>query len=110
LVEAFLAQARADTSLLVGRGQCVEHYGAGEAYRPILEALGQLCRGRAGREVVALLTRYAPAWAVQMPGLVEPAEREALQQRALSATPERMLRELAEALEILTEERPLLLV
>lgn len=28
-------------------GQCVEHYGAGEVYQPLLEALTRLCRRRA---------------------------------------------------------------
>src|SRR5262249_52942518 len=28
----------------IGRGQCIEHFGAGEAYLPILEALGRLAR------------------------------------------------------------------
>jgi DNA-binding winged helix-turn-helix (wHTH) protein len=28
----------------ISRGQCIEHYGAGEAYMPVLEALGRLCR------------------------------------------------------------------
>jgi hypothetical protein len=27
---------------------CVEHYGAGEAYLPVLEAVGQLCRSAGG--------------------------------------------------------------
>ena len=27
------------------RGQCVEGYGGKEAYYPVLEALGQLCKG-----------------------------------------------------------------
>jgi len=38
------AQTR-DPSLWIGRGQCLEHYGEGEAYLPVLEAVGQLCRG-----------------------------------------------------------------
>ncbi len=28
----------------IARGQCIEHYGSGEAYLPVLEALSQLCR------------------------------------------------------------------
>jgi hypothetical protein len=40
----------------------VEHYGAGEAYLPMLEALGRLCRGPGGKEVVALLGQQAPTW------------------------------------------------
>jgi len=39
LVEAFLQQSTTDGQLWIGRGQCIEHYGAGEAYLPILEAL-----------------------------------------------------------------------
>ena len=30
----------------IARGQCVEHFGEGEPYLPLLEALGQLSRGR----------------------------------------------------------------
>ena len=32
------------SNLWLGRGQCVEQYGGGEAYLPVLEALGRLCR------------------------------------------------------------------
>lgn len=35
----------------VGRGQCIEHYGAGEAYLSLLEALGGLARRTEGRSV-----------------------------------------------------------
>src|SRR5262249_39920819 len=94
----------------IARGQCIEHYGAGEAYLPVLEALGQLCRQPGGEQVVALLSRYAPTWLVQMPALVSDAEFEALQRKVQGATRERMLREIAEALEALTGERPLVLV
>src|SRR2546422_8549451 len=41
VVEAFAAQVRLDPSVWLAYGQCVEHYGAGEAYLPVLEALGQ---------------------------------------------------------------------
>ena len=49
LVEAFLAQIGLGEPLRIGRGQCVEQYGAGEAYLPVLEALGRLGREAAGR-------------------------------------------------------------
>ena len=55
-----------------------------------------------GAAAIALLGRYAPTWLAQMPGLVGDAELEAVQRRAQGATRERMLRELAEALEALT--------
>src|SRR5712691_11752303 len=48
----------------IGRGQCVEHYGAGEAYLPVLEALGRLCRKEDGRRLIELLSQHAPSWLV----------------------------------------------
>jgi hypothetical protein len=110
LVEAFVAEPGDHGPLWIGRGQCVEHYGAGEAYLPVLEALGRLCRGPGGQEVVALLGQQAPTWLVQMPGLVRAADLEMLRRRMVGATRERMLRELAEALELLTARQPLVLV
>ena len=94
----------------LGRGQCVEHYGTSEPYLPILEALGRLGRAPDGERLIAALRQYAPTWLVHLPALVSPAEREQLQREVQGATPQRMLREMAEALEALTAERPLLLV
>ena len=94
----------------IARGQCIEHYGAGEAYLPVLEALGQLCRQPGGKQIVTLLSRYAPTWLVQMPALIDDAEFETLQRKVQGATRERMLREMAEAVEALTAEQPLVLV
>ncbi|MBI3757993.1 MAG: ATP-binding protein [Deltaproteobacteria bacterium] len=93
----------------IGRGQCVEHYGVGEAYLPVLEALGRLCREADGQDVIALLRQQAPSWLVQMPAVLSTAELEELQRRTAGVTRERMLRELAEALEALTAERALIL-
>lgn len=61
LLDAFLAQTAATGDLWIGEGQCIEHYGAGEAYLPVLAALGQLARGPRGPRLVALLGRYAPS-------------------------------------------------
>ncbi len=111
LVDAFLAQVESEGALWIGHGQCVDQYGTGEAYLPLLEALGRMCRGPQGGQLLALLRRQAPSWLVQMPALHSETERAALQQQAESgATQARMLRELAEAVEQLTAERPLLLV
>ena len=38
VVEAFATQVRLDPAVWLAYGQCVEHYGAGEAYLPVLEA------------------------------------------------------------------------
>src|SRR5215470_12383109 len=110
VVDAFLASAADRHQLWTARGQCVEQYGSGEAYLPVLEALGQLCRQPGGEKVVAVLSRYAPTWLVQMPGLINDAELETVQRRVQGATRERMLRELAEAIEALTAATTLVLV
>jgi DNA-binding winged helix-turn-helix (wHTH) protein/tetratricopeptide (TPR) repeat protein len=83
------------TPCLIARGQCIEQRGAGEPYLPVLEALGRLCLQPGGARLVELLRRHAPAWLVQLPGLLEPAECEALERRLGATTRERMLREMA---------------
>src|SRR5262245_32917642 len=94
----------------LGRGQCIEHFGAGEAYLPILEALGRLAR-TAGEDVLKpILQRYAPTSLVQLPALCSADELAEAQRRTLGATPGRMLRELAEAIEALTTDQPLIMV
>jgi DNA-binding winged helix-turn-helix (wHTH) protein/predicted ATPase len=110
VVDVFLARLDAGSAVRMARAQCVEHYGEGEPYLPVLEALGQLCRGPDHRDVLAALRRYAPMWLVQLPGLVSETELERLQRQVQGATSARMLRELAEALDVLTAEIPLLLM
>jgi predicted ATPase/DNA-binding winged helix-turn-helix (wHTH) protein len=105
LLEAFVSDVVADGKARVGRGQCIQHYGAGEAYLPILEALGRLGRD-GGPPIVALLREYAPSWLKHLPLLTPGEEFDAL----TAVTPEKMLRELADALEILTARDVLILV
>ena len=57
-----------------------------------------------------VLSAQAPTWLVQFPALVSNQQREMLQQEILGATRERMLREIGEALETITSDKPLLLV
>jgi DNA-binding winged helix-turn-helix (wHTH) protein/predicted ATPase len=110
LVEAFLDRVAGDAGVRVGRGECVQQHGAGEAYLPVLDALARLCRGRDGAHVVSVLRRCAPAWLAQMPALVTPAELDALQRHALGAAAQRMLHDMAQAVDTLTERSPLVLV
>ena len=110
LVDTFVAQLTDQAPLWLGRGQCIEQYGAGEAYLPLLEALGQMGRTPDGPHLVTLLRQQAPSWVLQLPALLSPGEYEALQQYAGGTTRERMLRELAEAMEALTAVRPCVLV
>jgi DNA-binding winged helix-turn-helix (wHTH) protein/predicted ATPase/energy-coupling factor transporter ATP-binding protein EcfA2 len=108
LVEAFAAGVERERAGLVARGQCLEQRGAPEPYLPVFDALDRLCRADPG--AVALLSRLAPTWLIQMPALVEPGDRDDLARRALGGTRERMLREAAEALEAVAAARPLVLV
>ena len=110
LVNALLEQAAAARGVWIARGQCLEHYGSGEAYLPVLDAFSRLGRTQAGGRVIDLLRQHAPAWLHELPTLVPPAERQTLQQQGVGATRERMLREMAEAAEAITKERPLILV
>jgi DNA-binding response OmpR family regulator len=111
LVDEFQRQAAAERpSLRIAHGQCVEGYGGTEAYYPMLEALGQLCRGPEGDRVVEILASHAPTWLVQFPSLLKREQRQALQQEILGATRDRMLREIRDALDTLNLEAPLLLV
>ena len=109
LFRAFLSQVEVSDGLWIGRGQCIEQYGVGEAYMPVLEALGRLCREPGGERFIELLSQYAPTWLVQMPTLLSDADLETLQRKVQGTTQERMLREMAEAIEALTVERPLIL-
>jgi DNA-binding winged helix-turn-helix (wHTH) protein/tetratricopeptide (TPR) repeat protein len=105
LIEHFVASLG---DVTCARGQCVEHYGAGEPYLPVLEAIAELCRN--DRTVPDLLRAVAPAWLMQLPWLCTTAERDALRRELAGVGPERMLREMGEVLDRLADRRPLLLV
>jgi DNA-binding winged helix-turn-helix (wHTH) protein/predicted ATPase len=109
ILQKFLEQAAQVPDLRVARGQCLEHYGAGEPYLPVLEGFSRLCRSPQGAEVLDVLRQHAPAWLVQMPSLIPQSERQDLQAH-VAAPRERMLREMADAIESLASESPFLLV
>jgi DNA-binding winged helix-turn-helix (wHTH) protein/tetratricopeptide (TPR) repeat protein len=110
LVQAFLEQAGQIPGTLVVKGQCLEHFGFGEAYLPVLDGFSRLCRSSAGARVLEVLRVHAPSWLAHMSSLATPSERDHLQSQAVGATRERMLREMAEAIESLSENSPVLLV
>ena len=105
LIEHFVATLG---DVAVARGQCVEHYGAGEPYLPVLEALSELCRNDS--TLVPLLRAVAPTWLLQLPWLSTADEREALRRELAGVSPDRMLREMGEVLDRSGERRPLLLL
>nr|WP_218584789.1 AAA family ATPase [Pseudomonas sp. KD5] len=105
LIEHFLASLG---GIACARGHCVEHYGTGEPYLPVLEALADLCRSDPA--LPALLRTVAPTWLLQLPWLSTAQERDALRRELAGIGPDRMLREMGELLDRYTEQRPLLLV
>lgn len=94
----------------IGRGQSVDHHAASEPYLPVLEALSLLCRGPNGAEIVDVLRQHAPLWLAQMPSFLTVDERSRLQSQLHGAARERMLREMGEAIEVLANSHPLVLV
>jgi len=110
LVDVFHQRAIGRTKIRIARGQCIEGFGGKEAYYPMLEALGQLTRDADGTALVRILETLAPTWLVQLPSLVKTDQREALHREILGATRDRMVREICEALELLTADDPVILV
>jgi len=110
LVDEFQRQVAVGALGMTARGQCVEGYGSKEAYYPVLEALGHLCKGSEGELVVQVLAKQAPTWLVQYPALLKREQRDMLEREIQGATHDRMLREIGEALETITSHVPLLLV
>ena len=111
VVDEFCNQvALRDRTVRIARGQCVEGFGSKEAFYPVLGAVAQLCEGADSARVVDTLAARAPTWLVQFPALLTERHRETLKQEILGATRERMLREIADALEMVARGTPLLIV
>lgn len=106
LVERFVAASGA----IVAFGQCIEHYGSGEPYMPLLEALNTLSRLPRGDTLIRTMREVAPTWLLQMPWFVSDDDRHKLQREAAGATQDRMLREFGELVDRMPREAPVLLV
>ena len=110
LVNEFVDRVAAAHDAGVARGQCLEHYGAGEAYLPVLDAVSRFARAPAAtgssRTSASMRRRGSPS----CPHCIPAAERATLPQQVGGATRERMLREMAEAVEAMSAVAPLILV
>ena len=109
-VEMFLTTLADGQAVHVGHGQCSEHQHAREPYLPILEALGRLCRGSQAGSMCSLLQRHAPAWLHHLPAVASLEGASPWRGQVPETMSDHMLRELAETLEQLTVETPLVLV
>lgn len=110
LVDTFVELASAHSDLWIAHGQCLEHFGEGEPYLPLLEAFTRLSHQPGRERMIEILRRYAPTWLLQMPSLITATDREALRREVLGSAKESILREITEAIEVLSAETPLLLV
>jgi len=109
-VRAFLHSIAEHFLARIGYGQCIEQYGVGEPYMPMLEALTRLAEEADRDRVLEIIKRFAPTWLVQMPSLLTGSEREGTPGGARSASQQRMLREMTHALEALSTDLPLVLL
>jgi predicted ATPase len=87
----------------------VDHNATAEAYLPVLDALGDLCRDAETDDIIAVLERHAPSWLMQLPALTDHEKRRRLSQQMGEISQERMLRELAGALETIAQRKPVVL-
>jgi DNA-binding winged helix-turn-helix (wHTH) protein/predicted ATPase len=110
LVNTFLHHAQESGQLWIAYGQCVEQYGVGAPYLPLIGALGRLCQQPGAEHLVHVFAQHAPIWLAQFPALLSREQSNTLGLKVVEATAARMLRELAEVLAALSMERPLVLV
>ena len=110
LINRFLDSLSEDSTVLTSLGYCVEGHGGVEPYYPVLDALTQLIHGEAGPMVAHTLMSVAPSWALKMSGSMPQQYQAGLQPQIVGAPSDRMLREICEFLNTLSQQRSLVLV
>jgi DNA-binding winged helix-turn-helix (wHTH) protein/tetratricopeptide (TPR) repeat protein len=91
-------------------GRCTERFGTDEVFLPLIDALVTRCRSPDGVELLTAIRAHAPTWMLQIPGVIDAAERAAFQREVFGATRERMLREFCDLVEALSANRPWVIV
>ena len=110
LVDAFLKRAMQLDDILIAKGQCLEQFGAGEAYLPVLDCFSHLGSTPHGERIVQHMRVNAPNWLAQMPRLFLRSECEDFRENFAGVTREHMLHEMGELIEAITAETPLVFV
>lgn len=105
LVKEFLESISKQDDALAVWGQCVDQYGMVEPFLPVLEAFSRSCRGADAKLVLDVLQRHAPTWLSLMPSALAAGATAS----GRTPAPERRLREMAEAIEALGQQRLLIL-
>jgi predicted ATPase len=104
LVQTFLDTVRSD--VWVAAGQCVEQYGRGEPYLPIVEGLERLIRDPRYPEAMRVVEDRAPAWLPWSSHSRQPRRAT----RDAEPNPAQMAGELTEAIEALAAVKPLVVL
>lgn len=105
LIESFVAQLPPGSAAF---GRCVEHFGSGEPYLPVIEVVAEI--SRLEPEFAQLVRTIAPTWVIQMPWLVKEDERAQLSRELAGAHPDRMMREMREVMQRFAVNRPVLFI
>ena len=104
LVQQFLSALNENAETLVIHGQCVEQYGEGSVYLPVLDALNRACLTADGQPIVRLLEQHAPLCATQLPALGKTAAVNELSPQLILNPENRLQQELSLLLEALSRE------
>ncbi len=102
LVNCFLEQVRGNFIARIGIGQCIEQYGAGEAFLPLLDLISQWLNQDDEMHLENILRHYAPSWIHRFPQLrLQPFEAD--------DNPMLSIRELCDVLDVLSDEQPIVI-
>lgn len=105
LIETFANELPPKTAAF---GRCIEHYGSGEPYLPVLEVMREISRQEPA--LAELIRAIAPTWRMQMPWLCTDAERAALHRELAGVHPDRMMREMRELMDRFAPQRPFVFI
>ena len=94
----------------VVRGQCIERFAAHEPYYPLLQSIATLLRMPGHEAVAETLALHAPTWMLQFPACAPKDLLETLRQDTSGSGSLRMLRELCEAMNVISRDKPLVLI
>jgi DNA-binding winged helix-turn-helix (wHTH) protein/predicted ATPase len=110
LIDRFVGTIEPSSDVVVARGQCLEQYGEGEPYLPVLEATGGLLHADPEGDLANVFRQYAPTWLSLLPALAPRGAGRSREAPAVATRPAHMLREFADAIDQFTRRHTLVLV
>jgi len=103
LVRTFLEHL--DPSWII-QGDAVEPFGTVEPYLPVLEGIARLVRSSRNQRPVGILAKYAPSWVIHIPDF---PGLHSIAAESKPDRPDRMVREIIDAVESLSHDKPVVL-